>query len=182
MFSFLSHCFSFQKLLFLPDAAPAVLRQVCSFSSSRFSSLTSGGAASASGALVRSGCVNEASIRLREPKSNFRSRIFSTPKEISPKPLAFTSESAGAAAEDAARATRAAGQAAAQAIAGEPAPDAAPDAAPAFVDIEKMRDVVETSRSMSDQTKAEILQLLDAAALDPSKLDAALVKYRAALQ
>ena len=37
MFSFLFHCFSFQKPLFLPDAAPAVLRQVCSFSSSHFS-------------------------------------------------------------------------------------------------------------------------------------------------
>lgn len=45
-----------------------------------------------------------------------------------------------------------------------------------------MRDVIESSRSMSAETKAEILQLLDAAALDPTKLDAALAKYRAALQ
>ena len=87
-------------------------------------------------------------------------------------------QSAGEAARDAAAATRAAGEAAAQAIAGE----ATDPAAPAFVDTEKMRDVIESSRSMSAETKAEILQLLDAAALDPTKLDAALAKYRAALQ
>lgn len=56
------------------------------------------------------------------------------------------------------------------------------EAAPAFVDVEKMRDIVETSQSMPAEVKAEILQLLDAAAIDPSQLDAALVKYRAALQ
>lgn len=86
-------------------------------------------------------------------------------------------QDAGQAALDAARATRAAGHAAAQAIAEEGAP-----AAPAFVDVEKMRDVVESSPSMPAEVKAEILQLLDAAALDPAKLDEALVRYRAALQ
>lgn len=81
---------------------------------------------------------------------------------------------AAIAAADRAAATQTAEQAATQVIPAEPAP--------AFVDVGKMRDIVENSSSMSAEVKVEILQLLDAAALDPTRLDDALVKYRAALQ
>lgn len=91
---------------------------------------------------------------------------------------------------DAANRAEAAAEEVIAAAGSAPAATAAQDAeqgdpvetAPAFVDVEKMRDIVETSQTMPAEVKAEILQLLDAAAIDPSKLDAALVKYRAALQ
>ncbi|KGJ04048.1 hypothetical protein SAMN04487972_103180 [Paracoccus halophilus] len=65
-----------------------------------------------------------------------------------------------------------------------PAPEnaMAPPPTAAFVDIGKMRDIVESSQSMAPEVKADILRLLDASALDPARLDEALVKYRAALQ